>query len=98
MIDFDTINIDGIGPVGVEYEFLRGEPGCLTGPADNWVEPVADEITVLWTTTEGRPFSLLADHDALADTIRERLERRTFPCLTALPRKIAGLYCGTTLF
>lgn len=49
--------VDDIGRLLVRYDYTPGDPGCLVGPADNWVEPSPDEIELISATVDGLPFS-----------------------------------------
>lgn len=51
MKDYDFIHVfdddDQIIRVGVNYTVhSHGDSGCITGPADNWVEPSGPELDI----------------------------------------------------
>lgn len=89
--------IDDIGPLNVRYDYSAGEPGCLVGPADNWVEPSPDEIELISATVDGLPFSPTDQSviDEILQAIEHERGRHWRPKYHRRAPGPGGLYAGS---
>lgn len=88
--------IDGIGSVRTRYDYEPGDPGCLVGPSDNWIEPSPDEIELIDFTIDGRPLSLIYDKtvEEIMEAIEREHKRHWLPKYRRRAPGPGGLYAG----
>lgn len=71
------IERDEMLDVTVEFNIYPGDPGCTSGPADNWCPPSPDEVEITKVTYLGKRIDL--DWDEY-----RRLEQECFEHVSSL--------------